>query len=507
MSKATTSWADETDDLDEPIHKPKEPQSNPWNKGNPLVATKPAPVESKDNRDSEFPEVKSNFNEKGRETKRFEGNSKEGRNFKGEEQQQNHPQRDYHQRDNFNRDNRPREGFGGRDNSHQRDNFNRENGIERENRGGGGFDRENRGYGGRNYEDRRGGGGGGGGYNRDRSRNDKPREPREPVPFPTEPPFTAYVGNLSFNVVEDDLYSFFGAECKVNNVRLLSNKENNRPKGFGYVEFGDLDSLKRAVAKNGEPFLERPLRIDVAEAKPEEKQQSGGWNRSFDRPAKSFSQPNYSNSEFSRNREESSSDQPPKERPKLDLKPRSETTPKPIDEADTSYASSKSNPFGEAKPRDENAFLKKKEEGEDPNTTSETTKSPEETKSTQKPSPRHTEKEVGGYRHSENNKGDFSRGDSSQRRDDNKSRRPPRNDREKHDKGGDMNKPFVRGSGSGQGARPNKPFKKDEKNGRSDKPRPQREERRDREKVPEQLKQLPDVRSTNLFSALDEEQE
>ena len=47
------------------------------------------------------------------------------------------------------------------------------------------------------------------------------------------------------------------------------NKETNKAKGFGYVVFQDLDSLKRAVELNGENLLDRPLRIDVAESRNE----------------------------------------------------------------------------------------------------------------------------------------------------------------------------------------------------------------------------------------------
>ena len=38
---------------------------------------------------------------------------------------------------------------------------------------------------------------------------DSDRPPRAEVPFPTAPPYTAFVGNLSFEVGEADLESFF----------------------------------------------------------------------------------------------------------------------------------------------------------------------------------------------------------------------------------------------------------------------------------------------------------
>jgi len=109
---------------------------------------------------------------------------------------------------------------------------------------------------------------------RNSSRHERP--PRAPVAFPTEPPFTAFVGNLQFGVKEDDLFKFFGTNCKVLNVRLLTHRESQKPKGFGYVEFDDLESLKNAVLREGEPLFDRPLHIDVADPKPENKSGGGG---------------------------------------------------------------------------------------------------------------------------------------------------------------------------------------------------------------------------------------
>ncbi|KAJ2878784.1 Eukaryotic translation initiation factor 4B [Coemansia aciculifera] len=91
------------------------------------------------------------------------------------------------------------------------------------------------------------------------------REPRGPVEFPTEPPFTAYVGNLSYTADEAMLRQFFAG---VQSVRLVRDRETERPKGFGYVQFETLDSLKEAVAKDGSEMGGRQLRVNVSEARP-----------------------------------------------------------------------------------------------------------------------------------------------------------------------------------------------------------------------------------------------
>jgi translation initiation factor 4B len=70
---------------------------------------------------------------------------------------------------------------------------------------------------------------------------------------PNEPPYVAYVGNLSFNVTEHDLETFFGdAQVKplyliqVKSVRLIMDLDTQRPKGYGYVDFVDRESLLSA---------------------------------------------------------------------------------------------------------------------------------------------------------------------------------------------------------------------------------------------------------------------
>ena len=90
---------------------------------------------------------------------------------------------------------------------------------------------------------------------------------REEVPMPDKPPFTAHIGNLSFEASEADIGDFFGAAgASVKNVRLVRDRETERPRGFGYVEFNDLQSLKNALPLSGSPLAGRDIRVTVAEA-------------------------------------------------------------------------------------------------------------------------------------------------------------------------------------------------------------------------------------------------
>ncbi len=58
--------------------------------------------------------------------------------------------------------------------------------------------------------------------------------------IPREPPFTAYIANLSYDINTEDVYKFFG-KLKISKVRLLrdGDSETGRLKGFGYADFED----------------------------------------------------------------------------------------------------------------------------------------------------------------------------------------------------------------------------------------------------------------------------
>ena len=94
---------------------------------------------------------------------------------------------------------------------------------------------------------------------------DRPRfSEREQLPLPDKPPYTAHLGNLTYDVTGADVESFFG-ECQVTNVRIVEDKIDHKPKGFGYVEFATLDDLKKALTHSESNFMGRNVKISVAE--------------------------------------------------------------------------------------------------------------------------------------------------------------------------------------------------------------------------------------------------
>lgn len=89
---------------------------------------------------------------------------------------------------------------------------------------------------------------------------------RESVPqrLPDRPPFTAHLGNLSYDATVESVTEFFDG-CSVVSVRIIEDREMQRPKGFGYVEFTDLDGLKKALDLDGESFQGRMIKIKIAD--------------------------------------------------------------------------------------------------------------------------------------------------------------------------------------------------------------------------------------------------
>lgn len=92
--------------------------------------------------------------------------------------------------------------------------------------------------------------------------------------FPTDPPFTAFVGNIPFDIQDANHLAYelqelckktLNKEVTAVNGRLMLDRDTGKKKGFGYVEFETLDDLKIIMELNNKAELSgRKIRLDVA---------------------------------------------------------------------------------------------------------------------------------------------------------------------------------------------------------------------------------------------------
>ncbi|MDK2777298.1 MAG: RNA-binding protein [Pseudomonadota bacterium] len=79
-----------------------------------------------------------------------------------------------------------------------------------------------------------------------------------------------YVGNLSYSVSRDELKTLFAEFGAVRRATVVTDKETQRSKGFGFVEMDDDTAAKRAMEKlHGHEINGRPLRVNEANARDE----------------------------------------------------------------------------------------------------------------------------------------------------------------------------------------------------------------------------------------------
>jgi len=83
-----------------------------------------------------------------------------------------------------------------------------------------------------------------------------------------------YVGNLPFQTTEDDLDSMFGQIGSVESVRIITDRDTGRSRGFGFVEMGDEDADKAIEQLNGNELEGRALTVN--EARPQTPRLGGG---------------------------------------------------------------------------------------------------------------------------------------------------------------------------------------------------------------------------------------
>ena len=89
-----------------------------------------------------------------------------------------------------------------------------------------------------------------------------------------------YVGNLSFDTTDQELEQAFSEHGEVTSAVVVKDRDTNRSRGFGFVEFAqEADAQTAKEAMNGKDLGGRALKVDEARAPKERNRGSGGYNR------------------------------------------------------------------------------------------------------------------------------------------------------------------------------------------------------------------------------------
>lgn len=88
-----------------------------------------------------------------------------------------------------------------------------------------------------------------------------------------------YVGNLSYEVTQDDLNKAFAEYGEVKRVQLPTDRETGRLRGFAFVEMGTEAEESAAIeALDGAEWMGRDLKVNKARPREERGSSGGNWS-------------------------------------------------------------------------------------------------------------------------------------------------------------------------------------------------------------------------------------
>ena len=86
-----------------------------------------------------------------------------------------------------------------------------------------------------------------------------------------------FVGNLSYQTMEQDLQDYFAAAGNVSSVNVMMDKFTGKSRGFAFIEFNSTDEANKAVEMfNGKELQGRPLTVNIARPREERPPRQGG---------------------------------------------------------------------------------------------------------------------------------------------------------------------------------------------------------------------------------------
>jgi len=84
-----------------------------------------------------------------------------------------------------------------------------------------------------------------------------------------------YVGNLPYEVTEEELRQEFQAFGEVTSVNIITDKYSGQPKGFGFIEMASVSEGQAAITGlNGKALKDRTLNVNAA--RPPSENRGGG---------------------------------------------------------------------------------------------------------------------------------------------------------------------------------------------------------------------------------------
>ncbi len=88
-----------------------------------------------------------------------------------------------------------------------------------------------------------------------------------------------YVSNLSFNVQDEDLRSYFEEHGEVTSAKVIIDRETGRSRGFGFVEMPDQAAAENAIRElDGASVEGRSMRVNEAKPREEKKPRSSSYS-------------------------------------------------------------------------------------------------------------------------------------------------------------------------------------------------------------------------------------
>ena len=93
-------------------------------------------------------------------------------------------------------------------------------------------------------------------------------------------PTRLFVGNLSYQTMENDLQDYFAQAGAVNSVNLMMDKMTGKSRGFAFIEFADANEANKAIEQfHNKEFQGRALTVNIARPR-EERAPQQRWSGS-----------------------------------------------------------------------------------------------------------------------------------------------------------------------------------------------------------------------------------